>query len=62
MGPSADVSPVLCAPPLCQVASEAIPFPMSKTPLKLFASDRAWDSRGEKTRDEAVETYGGKAE
>src|SRR5512147_927228 len=48
MGPSADASPVLCAPPVCHVASEAIPFPMSVTPLKLFASDRAWDSKGER--------------
>jgi hypothetical protein len=35
---------------------------MSVTPLKLFASDRAWDSKARETRDGAVETNRGKTE
>jgi hypothetical protein len=62
MGLSVDASPALYAPPVCQVASEAIPFPMNVTPLNLFASDRAWDSKERETRDEALETNGGNTE
>ncbi|HAH65655.1 MAG TPA: hypothetical protein DCL72_09325 [Rhizobiales bacterium] len=60
MGPCArGISPFLPVP-VCQLASEAIPFPMTSDAVQIRV--RLVEGPAEKTRGEAVENQGGKPE